>query len=234
MKLAPHLARQFLTTIYGPFFSESQGAAFLEVRGKKEDGPMSFRKFYRTPEALLADMPKWEPARNYWIGVSLRRDNQGGTKQNLLALTVLFCDVDCGAAGHKKTPGHKDKGEALVAIEAFHLRPTMMIDSGGGYQPYWLLKTPVGLSNGNFSQVEGSNRGLALALAGDVAATDAARILRLPGTYNLKLAGNPRPVKIVWCEPERVYDLSDFSTYEAQEKAPAQEAPRETGRGRGL
>jgi hypothetical protein len=230
MKLTPHLARQFHQTLYGPFFSQAQGVAFLEVRGKREEKDMDFRRFYPNPEALLTDIPRWAPARNYWQGVALRRNNQGGTKQNLLALTALFCDVDCGAAGHKKAPGHKDKPEALAAIEAFPLRPTMVIDSGGGYQPYWLLKEPVGLSNGNFSQVEHINRGVALALGGDVAATDASRILRLPGTYNMKLAGNPRPVGIVWCEPERVYNLADFAGYEAKGKAQVQEASREIGK----
>jgi len=230
MKLTHHLARQFHQTIYGPFFSQAQGEAFLEVRGKREEKGMDFRKFYPNPEALLTDMPRWDPARNYWQGVALRRNSQGGAKQNLLALTALFCDVDCGAAGHKKAAGHKDKSEALAAIEAFPLRPTMVIDSGGGFQPYWLLKEPVGLANGNFSQVEHLNRGVALALGGDVAATDASRILRLPGTYNMKLAGNPRPVGIVWCEPERVYNLVDFARYEAKGKAQAQEASRETGK----
>lgn len=30
----------------------------------------------------------------------------------------------------------------------------------------------------------------------------------------MKLAGNPRPVGIVWCEPERVYDLAELAKYE--------------------
>jgi len=30
------LARQFLEALYGHFFSQAQGAAFLEVRGKRE------------------------------------------------------------------------------------------------------------------------------------------------------------------------------------------------------
>ena len=221
-KLTPTLAQQFLETLYGPLFSGPPGPAYLEVRGKREGEAMTFRRFYPNIKALLKDIPRWKPDLNYWIGAALRRDTRTGKKENLLALTAFFGDVDCGTAGHKMTPRYQAKAEALAAIEAFTLRPNVVVDSGGGFQIYWLLRNPVDLSNGNFSQVEHVNRGLALALGGDVGATDASRILRLPGTFNMKLAGNPRPVKIVWCEPERVYDLADFGEYEAQGKAQAQ------------
>lgn len=232
LKLTPSLARQFLEALYGRFFSRVKSEAFLEVRGKREGEELGFRRFYPSVAALVQDMAKWPPNQNYWVGVALRKDNQGGKKENCKALTALFNDVDCGAAGHKKAPRYKDKAEALAAIETFPLRPTMVIDSGGGYQPYWLLKEPVGLLDGNFALVERTGRGIALALGGDVGATDAARILRVAGTYNMKIPGNPRPVKLVWCEPERVYDLADFAEYEAKGKAQAYEAPRGEGAAR--
>lgn len=183
---------------------------------------MSFRRFFRDPETLLKDMAGWRSGLNYWIGVGLRRDNQGGKKENLLALTAAFADVDCGAAGHKGAPKYQTKAEALAAIEAFPLRPSLVVDSGGGFQPYWLFRQPVKLDQESIAHLERINRGLALALGGDVAATDAARILRLPGTFNLKLAGNPRPVKIIWCEPGRFYDLAELARYEAKPQAQGQ------------
>ena len=231
INLNPALARQFLSALYSSFFSQKSALAFMEVRGKAESGPMSFRRFYRSPEALLKDMARWKPGLNYWIGVALRRDNRGGKKENLLALTAAFCDVDVGPAGHKNAPKYQTKDEARAAVEQFPLRPTMLIDSGGGFQCYWLFREAVRLTAAEgpqagtpapldahpmIAQVKGINRALALPLGGDVAATDAARILRLPGTFNMKLAGNPRPVGIIWCEPERVYDLAEFAKYEAQ------------------
>ena len=177
---------------------------------------MTFRRFYPNPEALLKDMPLWKPDLNYWIGVALRRDSKGGKKENLLAQTAAFCDVDCGPAGHKNASKYQTKPEALAAIEAFPCRPSILIDSGGGYQAYWLFRDLVSLSESEIAKTEGINRGLAQALGGDIPATDAARILRIPGTFNMKLPGNPRPVKIVWCEPERLYDIAIFAQYEAQ------------------
>jgi putative DNA primase/helicase len=194
-------------------------AAHLGVRGKREGEGMSFRRFYASPEALVEDMSVWDSALNYWIGIALRRNTQGGKKENLSVLTAAFGDVDCGTVGHKGVTKYQTKAEALAAIKQFVLRPSILIDSGEGYQLYWLLQAAVDLNNGNLEYLERINRGLALALGGDVAATDAARILRIPGTFNMKLAGNPRPVKIEWYEPDRVYDLLELAKYEARDKA---------------
>ncbi|MFI5329625.1 MAG: DUF927 domain-containing protein [Desulfobaccales bacterium] len=174
-------------------------------------------------------MARWKPGLNYWIGVALRRDTKGGKKENLLALTAAFADVDVGEAGHKGATTYKDKPTARTAIEAFPLRPSILIDSGGGFQCYWIYREPVRLSETEMVKVEGVNRGLAQTLGGDVVATDASRILRLPGTFNVKLAGKPRPVKVLWCEPERVYDLDAFALYEIQ--APGQNQGRRPGPG---
>lgn len=231
MKINPAPARQFLKALYGVFFAQGQGTAFLEVRGKREGEGMTFRRFYRTPEALLKDLGRWPPGQNYWFGVAIRKDNKGGAKVNLLALTAAFADVDVGSAGHKAASKYETKEEAQAAIEALPLRPSLLIDSGGGFQCYWLYREPVRLGEGEIGKVEGVNRGLSLALGGDVAATDAARILRLPGTFNMKLAGQPRPVKVVWCEPERVYDLAELAKYEdkARAQAQGQQAERTAG-----
>ena len=123
INLNPALARQFLSALYSSFFSQKSALAFMEVRGKAESGPMSFRRFYRSPEALLKDMARWKPGLNYWIGVALRRDNRGGKKENLLALTAAFCDVDVGPAGSiifLSTPGQRSgKSKAKMRWAAF-------------------------------------------------------------------------------------------------------------------
>jgi Domain of unknown function (DUF927)/RepB DNA-primase from phage plasmid len=216
LALNPHLAQQFLEVLYSRYYSLTTGPAYLEVRGKREGASMSFRKFFENPEALLKDMPTWDPALNYWVGVAPRSNKESGRKEDCLVLTTIFGDVDCGTEGHKEVVQHQNKAEGLAAIKRFALKPTLVIDSGGGYQPYWVFREAIDLTNGNLEYIERINRGLAFALGGDVAATDAARILRLPGTYNMKLAGNPRPVEIVWCDPSQVYDLSELAKYEAK------------------
>lgn len=230
LELKPDLARQFLEPLYGPFYSQATLLSYLEVRGRKETDPpgkMPFNRFYPGIDPLLKAMGKWEGDRNYWIGVALRKSNKSGKKVDCLALPALFSDVDYGQQGHRKKNKWQTREEALTAIQAFPLRPSILIHSGGGFQPYWLLKEPFGLENGNYAQVEAVMKGLSLTLGGDVGTQDISRILRLPGTFNMKLAENPRPVEIIWCEPESLYNLADFTGYKAQVKT---QTSKEKGR----
>ncbi len=226
-----HPARQFLESLYGPHYSQATLLSYLEVRGRKETDPpgkMPFNRFYLGIDPLLKGMGQWERDRNYWIGIALRKSNKSGRKVDCLALPALFSDVDYGQEGHRKKNKWQTKEEALAAVKAFPLPPSILIHSGGGFQPYWLLKEPVGLENGNYAQVETIMKGLTLALGGDTGTQDVSRILRLPGTFNMKLAGNPRPVEIEWCEPDRLYSLADFAGYKAQART---QTCKEKGRG---
>jgi hypothetical protein len=211
-RLDPEPAWQYLETLHRSFFAQNKG--FLELRFKPRNSEIR-QRFYPGPEAMLKNMTSWEADCDYWVGVAPRSNNRSGKKKDCAALSAAFADVDAEAAGHKEKIKYQTKEEALAVIEAFPLRPSLLADSGGGFQLYWLLLEPVALTNGNLARMEHINRGLAMALGGDVGASDASRILRLPGTFNMKLAGNPRPVKVMWCEPDRVYNLADFSEYEA-------------------
>lgn len=104
--------------------------AFIEVRGKREGEELGFRRFYPSVAALVEDMKSWPPDQNYWVGVAPRRSNRGGKKEDCLALTACFGDVDVGNAGHKVTAKYKDKASALAVIERFPLQPSILVDSG--------------------------------------------------------------------------------------------------------
>jgi hypothetical protein len=221
LELDRNPAREFLESLYGSYYSQATRLSYLEVRGRKETDPsgkIPFSRFYLGIDPLLKDMWKWERDCNYWIGVALRKSGKGGKKVDCLALPALYSDIDYGQDGHRKKNKWQTKGEALAALQAFPLRPSILIHSGGGFQPYWLLREPFGLENGNYARVETIMKGLSLALGGDVGTHDISRILRLPGTFNMKLADNPRPVEIIWCEPERYYSLADFAENEVLTK----------------
>jgi len=83
-----------------------------------------------------------------------------------------------------------DSSESLAALERFEPAPGVVICSGSGRHAYWALWPPA-----EGAEVERSNRRLAHALDADVRATDAARILRPPGTFNFK-TGERVPVEI--------------------------------------
>jgi hypothetical protein len=65
--------------------------------------------------------------------------------------------------------------------------------------------------------LESINKGLTLALGGDLGTQDISRVLRVPGTYNLKNPDNPRPVKIVSISGPR-YSFQDFSEFKGVKK----------------
>lgn len=84
-------------------------------------------------------------------------------------------------------------------------RPSVVVDSGGGYQGYWLLAQPFALDteevraaaiNAQYAWVD--------LWGGDKSAKDIARVLRLPGGLNHKY-DPPRPVVIVEADYSRRY-----------------------------
>ena len=88
ISLDPLQAQQFLEALYGRFFKQFNGQAFLEVRGKREGEGLNFRRFFKNVSALVHDMGNWPPDINLWIGVAPRKSDQGGKKENCLVLTA--------------------------------------------------------------------------------------------------------------------------------------------------
>jgi putative DNA primase/helicase len=98
-------------------------------------------------------------------------------------------------------------------IEDFRPRPSVVVDSGGGYQCFWRLETSVAV-NGNYAELEMWNRRLEADLGGD-ACRNLDRIMRVPGTINIpnkkkRDAGRTEALAgIVWTIDE-TYSLDDF------------------------
>lgn len=149
-KLNPDLARQFLETIFSPYLKKASRAVYIEVRGRRETDPpgkMPFRRFYLNIDLLIKDMHNWPTDLHYWFGVALRWSDTQGKKEHCHALTVIFTDVDYGSTGHKKKNRWQTREEAQAAIDAFPIKPSIVVHTGGGFQVYWLLSEPWGLEN---------------------------------------------------------------------------------------
>jgi len=109
-----------------------------------------------------------------YFGVGTR-DGRGGKKENIVEIPAVWCDVD-----FKATP----PARRAENLKKFPSNPSITVESGGGLHLYWILSEPAGQSE--LEAVAAVNRQIAAALSGDAAATDAARILRVPGTLNVK------------------------------------------------
>jgi hypothetical protein len=103
-------------------------------------------------------------------------------KTDIVGALGLHIDID-------PRPGFdiaEEQERILGELRSYHLPPTVIIFSGGGYQALWRLREPF-LINGdplNVDLIEAQNRKLAADLGGDNT-HNIDRILRVPGTINI-------------------------------------------------
>ncbi len=112
-----------------------------------------------------------------YVGVA-PRIRRRGTRQDIAPTPLLWADCDGPTA--------------LAALHSFQPPPTMIVTSGTEQHAhaYWALTRSL-----NTEELEDANSRLAAALGADPKCTDAARVLRPPGTLNHKHKP-PRPVKL--------------------------------------
>jgi AAA domain/RepB DNA-primase from phage plasmid len=175
---------------------------FIELR-LKNDGGKWHSEFFPAGELERAaeQAEKLSSRHDVYFGVGAR-DGKGGARENMTNLPAVWVDVDLKDGVSRDTLQERVKGLP---------RPSMIVNSGGGWHLYWILKEAVGPED--FEQIRSINSALAAILGGDQDATDPARILRVPGTLNRKKEyGTPRPVELLEANVAE-YNLSDFDHF---------------------
>jgi len=126
-------------------------------------------------------------ADNLYMAIATRADASSGARENCRHLGALYADLD-----FKATP----ESEARDRLARLPLRPSAVVQSGGGLHVYWFLREPLDLRDSVMcGEARQLLRRLACAVGADLAAAEPARVLRLPGTLNRKPEyGAPRPV----------------------------------------
>ncbi len=127
-----------------------------------------------------------------------------------LSLKSIWLDIDV-----KDPPkGYKDLAEALDALQAFRIAadlppPSAIVHSGGGLHVYWISDRA--LSKAEWEPYAQGLKALAVKheLRCDAGlTTDAARILRVPDTFNYKTTP-PRPVRLLGLREQSLdYDFA--------------------------
>jgi hypothetical protein len=144
-------------------------------------------------------------------GVNVRNGNQG-TADAVKLVTSIWADVD----DKNFTDGRRG---AVAAIKDFPIPPTVVVDSGHGLQPYWLLKEPEALENpGEFRR---TLRGVQRRIGSDIV-DDLPRILRCPGTINYK--AEPVDCKVIFADFSRRFCISDFVDFAEPDEGPRKSA----------
>ena len=158
-------ARRLLEVLHG------RGAPGLtELRMIDRKGSSPRQEWFGVEELESAARRAIELRGRYdvYFGV-LPRTRREGTKDAIETGAVVWVDID--------------STDALLKLMGFEVSASAVVASGspGSHHAYWLLDEPIPLET-----LEGVNRRLASCLGGDERATDASRILRLPGTLNHK------------------------------------------------
>lgn len=114
----------------------------------------------------------------------------------IAALGCFYTELDA-----KDFDGDKDKARA--AVDALDPRPSVLIDSGGGYHLYWLLDEPwILVTDEDREEAKRYQAAWVAYVGGDPAVKDLARVLRVPGTLNYKY-DPPRTVTYIYADFDR-------------------------------
>lgn len=184
-----------LAVYLGALFGAEPDSSLIELRYRLPGGGMgqSFHEV-RDRDQVEAEIVERGRETDLYLGVA-PRTRRAGARDAIERVHVLWADAD--------------SPEAIEALASFEPEPSIVIRSGSGRHAYWALWPPVGPD-----EVERANRRLAEALGADPRATDAARILRPPQTFNFK-GDEPVPVEVekikveVYAVGEVVGDLPD-------------------------
>ena len=123
-------------------------------------------------------------------------------KDNVEAVKSNWLDLDVGTDKAAKGAGYRTKKEAAQALKEFCRAaglpsPTWIVDSGNGLHVYWALLEAVSREAWEATTGRFKNLCQTLGFLADPSRTsDAASVLRLPGTMNRKDSANPKPVTI--------------------------------------
>jgi hypothetical protein len=145
-------------------------------------------------------------ARNVYFGVAKFTTDENRKKTNVKGLKAFWLDIDCGeskAQVNQKTgrpDGYVDQATGLRELQNFckkiGLPRPLLVNSGRGLHAYWPLTSEI--SREEWEPIAERLRALCVThdfhIDGKV--FEAARVLRVPGTYNFKDTP-PTPVEVI-------------------------------------
>lgn len=171
--------RRFAAAVFAP-------TDIIEIR------MLPSRRSIWTTAAELTHRPEFD-GQNVYVGANPRREKGGKDADSVAIARCLFVDIDGVTLD-----------EAMDRLGRTGLpAPTAVVLSGGGVHMWWRLAEPMA----DLSAWTALQKAIIPLLGADKAIHDPPRIIRLPGTTNVKRG---KPCTIAECEPSRVYRLDEF------------------------
>jgi hypothetical protein len=134
--------------------------------------------------------------------------NKKPSKKDIGWITGVSADLDPSKVKGGDPTGENFRKErerlhtVIMDLRKEECSPSLTVDTGGGFQPLWLLKESLAATETNIEQAEGIGRTLQRRYGGD-STWNIDRILRIPGTINLPDKGKrdqgrtPAPTTVV-------------------------------------
>lgn len=212
-----HESRPLLDCLFGEYYRDHQG--YIELRLiKPHTNPIVH--FFPNLESLYQQRifeqlhSKNNEGYNIFFGVTPRKI-ESGDEEAVAGITAVWADIDY----EKKKISEE---AALESIRSLKHLPSIIVRSGHGFHLYWLLDR-LYVQHTERELTRSIMNGLAKILKGDHV-SDLPRLLRLPGSNNVKDVNNPKKCEIEdeHFHPEQRYSLQELEEY-AISSIPSQE-----------
>jgi hypothetical protein len=141
------------------------------------------------------------------------RTEKKGNAQSASYVPALWVDIDCD-------DDLTQRETALRRLNEFDLKPSVIVDSGGGWHGYWLLANPFILeADDDRTYIANILKGLFQVLGGDEGyVKSVASVMRLPASINTKPERDGACVNITCLEPDIRYDIQQFDWFKVAPK----------------
>jgi P4 family phage/plasmid primase-like protien len=178
-------------------------------------------KFFKVGETV--EIPQWKTVYFSVNPVYEKPENGKASNQDVMAINTLFADMDGKdfSGGHYSSKEWAQQPEdirdaanvkALAHIESLTPPPSIIVCSGGGYQPYWLFKDAVIVTDENRGQLSSLQARWVKYVGGDEGAKDMCRVLRVPGSINNKY-NPPKQTHFIKCDLSITYTVDELERY---------------------
>jgi phage/plasmid-associated DNA primase len=194
------VSQDFIKDFFGPV---TEHPVWLQSLGNPGSDETSRHITTRDLTDIAGFATKWDrPGRGMYFCVSTITGT-ARTKETVAEIPGLHADID-----FKDTDDIP--ADVLRKIKALRCPPSRIHATGNGYHCFWLFKEAMAVQT-DMERIEAALKLVCDLVGGDQAVTQAAALMRLPGTHNTKF-GEWAPVVIV-DQNERRYELDDLEDW---------------------
>lgn len=197
--------KEFLDALFGDYFRKRDG--FLVVRSTKHLDRRVSTRFFPSIEVLGKE--HYQSDQEVYLGICPRQSMKPESA-DIRYLTSLWAGVDLEPEGYSgKQAYFESSAMAAKAVRSFPLPPSIIVESGHGMHLYWLLRDVMAIEDVPWLEKQLQRINSYFLCKGE-AKIDA--LLRLPGTYNIKVSMHPVLCEVKYLNTDFRYAPEDFES----------------------